>query len=72
MAASFRLKVRLWGQNNRNLNNFGVIVTIAVVIGRSALCIKRNVNTKFHLHERLINRIKQFVAMVTDLQSQQN
>ena len=59
----FPLKVRLWEQNHKNLNNFCVTTDMTVVTERSVLYAEES------LMELLIDRISKltFVTMVTDL-----
>ena len=58
--ASFRLKRRLWGQNNKNVHNFDVITNMILVIERYAVHVEENLQAKLCLYRTPINRIRQF------------
>ena len=71
--SSFRLKTKIWGQNNKNLHYFCATTDMIVVTERKALCAKGNHIAKFCSYRTLteLDKKKTFVAMVTYLPHRQ-
>ena len=57
--SNFHLEARFWGQNNKNLHNFGATIDTVVMIERQAIYVKANIMTKICFYRTSLNRITQ-------------